>query len=231
METDAWQHSSRRCLGLFALSNYLGDFLKEKTGLPVSVVKHPTATVEEVFDFDEFIGNDNKRAFCIGHWMRDFETFFQVRTDDLRKCLLLGGAEKDDHDVVNKYMLKHPDTIKYDYLPDWEYDYMLTENIAFVPMYDASANNVVIECIIRGTPILINRMPAAAEYLGEDYPFFFDDVEDATRKINDMELIEEAARYLREKDKSFLSLEKFVNDFVESEVYRGLKVATPLPML
>lgn len=46
------------------------------------------------------------------------------------------------------------------------YDRLLTENIGFVALHDASANNTVIECIARATPLLVNPLPAVVEYLG-----------------------------------------------------------------
>ena len=42
------------------------------------------------------------------------------------------------------------------------------------------ANNAVVECIVRNTPLVVNRLPALEEYLGKDYPLFFDRIEDAT---------------------------------------------------
>ena len=38
------------------------------------------------------------------------------------------------------------------HLTDAEYDQTLAENIAFIRLYDASANNTVVECIARATP-------------------------------------------------------------------------------
>jgi hypothetical protein len=231
LETEGWKNSRDMCRGLFSLSYYLAGYLREATGKPVSVVRHPTEPVKDKFDFEKFHANQHKKAFCIGHWMRDFETFFKVKSKKFTKCLLMGGAEWDDHDLVNRHVANDPGTIKYDYIPDWEYDQVLLENIAFVPLYDASANNVVIECIMRETPLLINRLPAAIEYLGEDYPFFFDDVDEAMAKIDDIDLIKETADYLKKKDKTFLSLNEFVQRMVETEVYQSIRIATPLLMM
>ena len=97
-----------------------------------------------------------------------------------------------------------------------------TMNIVFVDMYDSSANNAVIECIARDTPILINPLPAVVEYLGEDYPFYFNDLDEAAEKINDHDLIEETYKYLNNMNKDFLTQEYFLRSFVESEIYKGI---------
>ena len=50
------------------------------------------------------------------------------------------------------------------------YDCLLPENVMAIELFDASANNVVVECIARNTPIIVNRHPAVVEYLTADYP-------------------------------------------------------------
>ena len=39
-------------------------------------------------------------------------------------------------------------------------------------LVDASANNAVIDCIARATPLLVNPHPAVIEYFGADYPTY-----------------------------------------------------------
>ncbi|KAJ3223130.1 hypothetical protein HDU81_009390 [Chytriomyces hyalinus] len=56
-----------------------------------------------------------------------------------------------------------------------EYDKLLSENIVFLKLMDASAVNTVIECIVRNTPVLVNRHPAVVEMLGTEYPFYYRD--------------------------------------------------------
>ena len=90
-------------------------------------------------------------------------------------------------------------------------------------MYDSSANNAIIECIARATPILVNPIPAVREYLGEDYPFYFNDLSEAADKALNLELVKETHRYLLgcETRKRFPQ-ETFKKDFEESEVYKLL---------
>lgn len=67
--------------------------------------------------------------------------------------------------------LKTVDIINY--TDNNEYDKLLTENIIFINLIDASAINTVIECIVRNTPIVVNKHPAVVELLGENYPLYY----------------------------------------------------------
>lgn len=60
-------------------------------------------------------------------------------------------------------------------LDDDAYDDILTKNAVFLDLVDCSAVNTVIECIVRNTPIFVNRHPALEEVLGQDYPGFYHD--------------------------------------------------------
>jgi hypothetical protein len=40
-------------------------------------------------------------------------------------------------------------------------------------LYDATSNNAIVECIIRNTPIIVNKLPGVVDYLGENYPLYF----------------------------------------------------------
>ena len=83
------------------------------------------------------------------------------------------------------------------HLPDPAYDALLAENIAFLQLYDAGANNTVVECIARATPLLVNPLPAIVEYLGPNYPFYYESLAEAADKAMDLDLIERTHLYLR----------------------------------
>ena len=62
---------------------------------------------------------------------------------------------ENKYEYKNKISIIKGDVILMDRASDEEYDKLLSENIIFVELYDSSANNLVIECIARNTPILI----------------------------------------------------------------------------
>jgi hypothetical protein len=106
------------------------------------------------------------------------------------------------------------------------YDTLLSENVVFLQLYDSSCNNAIIECIARGTPLLVNKIPPVREYLeitreGDDYPLYYDTLEEASAKLSDTDLIHKAHRYLMETlpIRQRLTAEKFCHDIVTSDVY------------
>lgn len=97
-----------------------------------------------------------------------------------------------------------------------QYDELLTCNIVFIRLINASAVNTLIECIVRHTPILINRLPAIEEYIGKEYPLFYNSFEDAYAKLHDYALIYAAHYYLRELDKTKFQLTTFMKQLIRS---------------
>jgi hypothetical protein len=92
-----------------------------------------------------------------------------------------------------------------------EYDELLSNNVVFLNLVDASACNTIIECIVRNTPILVNRLPAVVEYLGNDYPLYYNSFEEAYEILSDNDKLLKAHKYLVNKDKTFLSIENFID--------------------
>ena len=77
-----------------------------------------------------------------------------------------------------------------------EYDNLLVKNIVFIDLFDAAANNTILECILRRTPIIINKLPATIYYLGEDYPLFFNNINEVPNLLT-KEKIANAHEYLK----------------------------------
>ena len=114
------------------------------------------------------------------------------------------------------------------HLPDAGSDLLLSENIAFVELYDASANNAVIECVARATPLLVNPLPAVVEYLGTGYPLYFSSLVEAADKAMDLALLHDAHRYLTTcETRRKLGGACFRRTFEASEVYGLARSASP----
>lgn len=100
----------------------------------------------------------------------------------------------------------------YNKLSNEEYDKLLSENIVFLDLVECSAVNTVIECIVRNTPIIVNRLPALEEILGKNYPGFYNNLTHAAEIIQDNDKINIIHLYLKSLDKSRYKLEEFIND-------------------
>ena len=89
-------------------------------------------------------------------------------------------------------------------------------------LYDSSANNALIECIVRETPVLVNPVPSAVEYLGLDYPFYFASLEEAARKAESEHCVAAAHAYLRALPKDQYTPEHFRQSMIESSIDQSL---------
>jgi len=103
--------------------------------------------------------------------------------------------------------------------PHEKFDMLLTENVVFLNLIDVSAANTVIECIVRNTPICINRLPALEEYLGQDYPMFYDTLEEAYNKLSNKKLIKATHKYLKCLKKEKFTINYFLQKLVNSDFY------------
>ena len=79
-----------------------------------------------------------------------------------------------------------------------------------VNFYDAAANNTILECIVRNTPIIVNKIEGVVDYLGQDYPLYFES-EDKIEDLLEESKIKEAYLYLKKLDKKKFSISNFTN--------------------
>ena len=105
---------------------------------------------------------------------------------------------------------------------DDDYDTLLSENIVFINLVDASAVNTLVECIVRNTPIIVNKHPAVVEILGPDYPLYFDSTDnyfDMSTQINslftDTHCFKNASQCLRGIDKTPFQIDTFIQQFTD----------------
>jgi hypothetical protein len=102
-------------------------------------------------------------------------------------------------------------------LSDSEFDAELAKSIVFLELSDCSVANTVIECMARATPLFVNRHPAIEELLGEDYPGFYDDMEEVPVLANWMKAVEVIYDHLvRKVDKRVLEMDRFLGSLQSS---------------
>lgn len=237
---EEFQKSLENCLGLFTLSEYHAEYLREVTGKEVSSLIHPTEIPSSLFDYEKFLKNKNKKIVNIGYWLRKLNSIYSIPIasgNEYAKLRLIPYSSARPLEVIDGMLKKEKaiygieieqkyidNTITKSSLSNEDYDELLSENIIFLDLYDSSANNAIIECIARATPLLVNPLPAVMEYLGEDYPFYYNSLEECAEKAEDLNLVKEAHEYLKEcATRKKLSQEHFKKTFEESEVYNLLK--------
>jgi len=204
----------RKCKGLFTLCKYTENYLRKYLDVEISTIYHPTDLCEIKFDYESFA--KNKRIVTIGHWMRNFQSTYDLISPYPKSIIDVVGIVRNVPVVRNETVkLLHP-------VSNSEYDELLSKTVVFLDLYDVAACNTIIECIERWTPIVTRRLPASEEYLGEAYPLFFDSLSEAKNLLTD-EFIQKGHEYLKEMDKTRISAETFKQSFNSSSIFKRLR--------
>jgi hypothetical protein len=237
--------SLKYCRGLFVLSQYLQESVKKiidamELNIIVEKLYHPTEFILEknCFTMSKFINNKKRKIIQIGAWYRDINHIYKLSLGNnilgLEKCALIGSnmeghynsvasTEQISRDkLIREKVVSFSEVTLIKKVHNFEYDILLSENIVSINLIDCSAANTIIECMVRNTPILINKLPAIIEYLGKDYPFYYDNLVEASLKANNIDLIKKTHLYLKCMDKTKLKLETFINDIKMSKIFQNI---------
>jgi hypothetical protein len=229
---------------LITLSKYLQKKIKHmlciyRFSIPVIHLFHPTEFINDSlkFNYDEFINQPTKKIVQVGAWYRNIDAIYKLSLGKnplkFDRFALKGpkmesyySEEGNTSNIISRdrkprniskpflYAFEKP-VIIINKLSNEEYDNLFKTSIIFIELIDASAANTIIESIVRNTPILINKLEAVVEYLGEAYPFYYADYNEARDKANSPEIIKKTHKYLKNMDKTFLTIEYFLKNFNE----------------
>jgi hypothetical protein len=210
--------SLKSCKGIFTLSKNTAEFLKTAVNCEVYALTHPILHEGKKFYWKEYLLN--KKIVTIGQWLRRYHSICELKTSQ-KKILIKTNGYDSDYKEMLKYSTCSNVEIK-NYLQPVQYDKILASCLVFLHLYDVAACNVVLECIIRATPLLINKLPATLEYLGESYPLFYETLKEAEDKLNSSDLIHKAHLYLKNANKDKLSVNYFISSLAESKIYQDI---------
>ena len=122
------------------------------------------------------------------------------------------------------YLIKNDDSVvQIPRLSNDDYDTLLSQNIVFLNLFEASACNTVNECIVRSTPILVNRIDAVVEVLGDAYPLYYNNLAHASVLATDVNAITNAYNYLQDLNKTKFNIDFFIKYF-EDEMQQFIGV-------
>lgn len=243
LEQPEFKDSLEYCAGIFCLSQYLADWVQTQVDKPVSSLIYPTEIPDATFDFERFQANGQKKIIQLGWFLRKLNAIYQLpiaKSNPLgyEKIKLNPNFFNDNNERINRFceaekqaenLVFKPEflanTLDVNHVSNKEYDSLLSENIGFLCLHDASANTAVVECIARATPLLVNPRPAVVEYLGVDYPLYFNNLDEAAQKVMDLGRVKATHEYLKECDtRQKISAEYFCQSVVKSAIYQQLPV-------
>ena len=228
-------HSLQNCFLLFTLSSYITDYLKEKLlnlkiNIPIYTLKLPVVQKEiPFFNLESFLSNNNKLLIQLGQQLRKVSSIYRINSGTYEKLWLTGTKNFEKMMEILFQELKYLNidantldtSVKMYYTQTFEeYDELLTKNVIFIDFFDAAANNAIVECIIRGTPIIVNKVGGIEEYLGENYPLYFNELDEIPELLCDEKIIE-AYNYLVKMDKEPLKLSYFLSE-LNNAIYKYL---------
>ena len=190
------------CRGLIVMSKHN---LKILPSVRAVAIKHPLLECSRFFSMEHFL-TCSPSVIQLG-WQDRIMDFVENLNTSYPKLLMPGGREIEGA-VPVLYTTNHE-----------EYDNVVCSNIIIIPLKVASANNSVLEMISMNIPAFITRLPSTEEYLGEEYPMFFQTKEEVEAILNDKAemyaLFSKTTNYLKNMDKSDLSLDAFQKKLVD----------------
>lgn len=196
------------------------EYLCRGFNVPVKSLLHPTNFSDQTkFELNRFLLTRN--IINLGFWLRNYETFLMLETGHTKLAITSVNVAvnavwnwfEDRAKEISPMVKRNPSLAqRIPFLPDPEFDRHLASSICFMHLMGNGANNSILECIARNTPLLINPIESAVEYLGKDYPFYWYSIEDAERKMKDFSLIYDTHIYLQRMDKTRFTYSHFLNE-------------------
>ncbi len=211
VDREDWRTAVSSCRMFITLGDNLTAWLVATyPQIPVVTLRHPTGRPIVTWSPERFRKNKWKKLVQVGWFLRNTFAIYQAEVPGwLQKVHIhrpRPWVERALFLCKQRYTEYCPDRKVYSDvdvrtgLPDTYYDLMFAENVIFTEVISAVANNVVVECIARNTPVCINRHPGPEYYLGPDYPLFYDSFSEIPQKLT-MENILAAHEYLVRLDK------------------------------
>jgi hypothetical protein len=225
-DSPRFQASKPMLKGVVVLSEHLRRFVESRLDVPVLALKHPSEIPDVRFSIEEHMRSQTRKIVQIGYFSRNIRAIDQLQVPQNFERLHLFderpwsklALERIDAHSPWRHRRVHEGVRRLPRHSNEAYDELLRDSLVLCEYFDASASNTVIECIARETPIVVNRNAAVEEYLGSDYPLYFEDIADVADLLSD-ERVTAAHRHLALLDKRFLSGEAFAQDasaFLES---------------
>jgi hypothetical protein len=230
MTNETFLKNKHLCKGIITFSIYVRDEIcKYNLGIPVIKLWHPTLMSGiKMFSMESFLGNTDRKLVFLGSQLRTLYNFYTLntKTDDsvIEKVWLPGTQKYIDEKLLHlknellcRGIIYDPKEVTTKYLQcSDDYDSFISSNIIMIDLFDANANNSVLECIARNLPFFVNKIQPVIEYLGENYPMYFTNKSD----ISDVLKCEKTLRklyisthaYLLNMDKSKFAIKNFCDE-------------------
>lgn len=206
-----WRRSVPHLQLIVTMGEALHEWCQEQwPKIPCVMIRHPTGLPLAYWDPQRFRQQPRKRLIQVGWFLRNMLGIQHVPVPPLFDKVQL----KQKNEWIERmtavcavhYDQTHPmrrstgPVTVLEAVSDQAYDELLADSVVFMEVVSAVANNTVVECIIRNTPICVNRHPGPVGYLGKDYPLFYDELDEVPSLLTVANIMK-AHQYLRQMDK------------------------------
>jgi len=219
---------------LYTFSNYHKEYIYNNYPLyknQLLSITFPIEITNTEKQFDINLFNKNKQIIHIGSRYRNFKYFINFnKPSQYHKTILIKKEFEHEWNIVShKFKLDEITILKE--LDKSEYELLFMNSCVFLYLEDANVHNIIIECIKFNTPIIINKLPAVVEYLGEDYPLYYENDSELDLLNNPnyfQKMVAAANLYIAKMDKTRSSLpyfnKKLTYDLKKLEIYDNKKL-------
>lgn len=209
------------CNGLIVFSKVVEKYLKQINFLKkirIKCIYHPI--VSDIIEFN--LINYFKEEYSLvllGQQLRNISDIYKINNKIIKNKIWLSGI-KDENEFKLRYNKLMKDDLINKYTENFEeYDNIIKNEINLIPLYDASANNSILEIIQSCTPAFVTRLEATEEYLGKDYPMFYVNTDEINFILNNHVLfvnkIIKTYFYLKNLNKDKIQIEYFTSEVLK----------------
>lgn len=201
MKQSKFKVSVKHCKALITFSQSNARELRKTLAeigaiVPVFTIAHPTEHNVPLFSWEIF--QRTREINCVGFWLRRLQSFTELRTE-LKKRYIFSSHRVEER---LEHLKKVTQGLKRDceivpYLNREDYNHALATGIGYADYIACCASNTIIEHIVRTTPLIVNRLPSIVDYLGVDYPLYYDEPKQAEALARDMKALQAAHEYLK----------------------------------
>jgi hypothetical protein len=227
IEAQSFRDSARSCVALFVFTTRIATQLStllRSVGLPdiaVCALHHPFGTEADVATFDPAVDlpaalSNSSALVLLGQQYRRIASLHKLQTS--RAKIWLPGHFDLDYSLTRTNHELHAEnygwdpTVQFQRVDNYnDYDRLVRQNIVIIDLWAAAANNAILEGAALQAPFLVRKLDGPVEYLGAEYPLFFETLDEVQHLLDHEDLLRqkmlEAHLYLKQRDVSMYSIE------------------------
>jgi hypothetical protein len=234
LESPAFRDSAKKCLALFVFTTTMAARIASKLDslglapIPICVVPHPMGVEANVSKFDvavdlEAVLSNTSAVVMLGKQYRRIASLHRLRThrakvwlpsvQDPRLSGLVAGELAAENATLD------PRVEMRRLASNADYDTFVRQNIILVDLWAAGASNAVLEGLALQAPFLVRRLDGPVEFLGADYPLFFDSLHEVQYWLDHEDVLRQKMRaaheYLARLDTSRFTVEYLGQQMVQ----------------